>query len=86
MANRAAPAESFSLTGRAAHASEAGAVAARIGNISRGDHVHLQVLLGDQVLALPDLAEDDWDSARGGPGLDPADEPPGHPLRCVLSS
>jgi hypothetical protein len=44
-----------------------------------GDHVRLQVLLGDQVLTLPGLAEDDRDAVRGRPGLDPAGEPPGHP-------
>ena len=45
----------------------------------RGNHVSLQVLLGDQVLTLPGLAEDDRDPVRGRPGLDPAGEPPGHP-------
>ena len=45
----------------------------------RGDHMRLQVLLSDQVLALPGLAEDQRDAVRGCPGLDPAGEPPGHP-------
>ena len=45
----------------------------------RGDHVSRQVLLDDQVLALPGLAEDDRDPVHRCPGLDPAGEPARHP-------
>jgi len=45
----------------------------------RDDHVRLQVLLSDQVLTLPGLAEDQRNPVRGRPGLDPAGEPARHP-------
>ena len=41
--------------------------------------VLFQVLLRDQVLALPSGAEDHRDCVRGRPGLDPAGEPARHP-------
>jgi hypothetical protein len=46
---------------------------------TRADRVRLEVLRGDQVLALPGLAVDQRDAVGGRPGLHPAGEPARHP-------
>ena len=57
----------------------AGAFAARTRNTPGPTAWLVQVLLGDQVLALPGLAVDHRDAVRVRPGLDPAGEPARHP-------